>query len=274
MRDAGLSMAAGLPNKLLLDTVRTRMGMPPKDREGRDFVQLPLREVGLMGIGLFDSKMRAVIPDVWKSKSNYCLYVLHPEAKELLSHVPEEEFSDRLDEWLADTANRKARIASAQAAAAAALAGGRLVPLTIEKYCKTFHPNFRVVFVDDSDGARIPSEYSGDVAALDVPLHLGTRWPDIILYNDETSEFWIVDCVESDGEVDYVRRGEMLASFLDRGHKIAGFTTAYRTLKRFMERQAAHDNIADGTYVWIMEIGGSHFLKLSVAEPLPQSHRR
>jgi hypothetical protein len=70
--------------------------------------------------------------------------------------------------------------------------------------------------------------------------------------------------VKSDGEVDNVREAEFRAAFEANGLEIVGMTTAYETLSRFASRQKLMNNIADRTYVWILEIGGSHFLKKSI----------
>lgn len=244
------------------------MGLPPRDREDRDKVQLPLREFGLVGKGLFDPKTRKVIPDLWKGNSNYCLYRLVPESIKLLITATDEEFETEVDAWLADTPNRVTRIADAEAAAAAATTKTRLVPLTINLYCTKFLPDYEVAFVDDDAGGdRIPEQYKDKVRELDIPLHGESRWPDIVLHNRSSNSFWIVDCVESDGEVDYVRRDEIIESFMANKLRIDGFTTAYRTLEKFKSRQKSNNNIADNTYVWIMEIGGSQFQKLPAPGP-------
>ena len=76
-----------------------------------------------------------------------------------------------------------------------------------------------------------------------------------------TGRFWIVDCVDSDGEIDPVRKAEITTAFEAHGHVIDGFTTVYRTVERFAQRQRSEDNIAVDTPVWVMEIGGAHWLK-------------
>jgi hypothetical protein len=266
---AGLKCSDGLRNTLLLAEVSHRLGLNSQDRENRDKVQLPLREVGLIGKALFDSQTGTVLPDVWKGNSNYCLYRLRPETVLLLSAASNQEFEIKLKEWLSDTPNRITRIADAEASAAAMMAEKRLVPLTIELYCARFLPEYEVVFVDDNAGGdRIPDEYKEVVQELNLPLHRESRWPDIVLYKKSTGTFWIVDCVESDGEVDYVRRDEIIDSFMVNELQVDGFTTAYRTIEKFKSRQKSKNNIADNTFVWIMDIGGSQFQKI----PAPDAH--
>lgn len=157
------------------------------------------------------------------------------------------------------------RLAAAEGAAAAAHEAERLVPLTIDTYCTTALAGYEVVFIDDAD-ARDGTEWSESVRIHDLPLDLSSRWPDIVLRNPSTGGFWIVDCVESDGEVDAVRKAEIDAAFEGRGHTIEGYTTAYRTVTCFAQRQRTMDNVALDTYVWVMEIGGAHWLKRALGE--------
>jgi hypothetical protein len=46
-----------------------------------------------------------------------------------------------------------------------------------------------------------------------------------------------------------VRHQEILEAFESRGLTIDGFTTVYRTARRFAERQSQVDNIAPDTYI-------------------------
>lgn len=259
MAKLGYKISDGATNRQLLDGVAALTGESKIDRESRDYVQLPLREVGILAIATASPDEKCFILNYWKPKSNNCVYVLEPEFRALLRCSPT-EFDNRIDDWLAGTSTRKARLDSAEAAAWANQQGGRLVPATQELYCPHFLPEYEVIYVDDRDGDRIAPEFQEKIMRLRIPLDLSSRWPDLVLVNPD-GEFWIIDCVENDGEVDYVRRDEMTAAFNAAGHTVAGYTTAYRNLNKFAERQKSHDNIADGTYVWIMEIGGSHWKK-------------
>ncbi|MBG6069180.1 BsuBI/PstI family type II restriction endonuclease [Micromonospora ureilytica] len=260
MARLGFKFSDGAPNKKLLDEVARRTGLPTIDRESRDSVQLPLRELGIIIKATAEPKEARFIPYYWKPKSNHCVYRLDEEFKSLLE-CSASEFKPRAEIWLSDTESRKARMRTAESAAWAAHEGGRLVPATIALYCATFLPGYTPVYVDDKDGDRIDAIYQDAITRLGIPLNLAGRWPDILLHNPESNVFWVVDCVESDGEVDYVRRDEMETSFEEAGLTIAGFTTAYRTLAKFAQRQRKHDNIADNTFVWVMEVGGSHWQK-------------
>lgn len=264
LADAGMSLAAGGTTRQLLDYIAPILGKERMDRELRDYIMLPLREVGILIKGYADTEQLAVIPHKWKPKSPNNVYLLATDFVELLETVPDDEFDQRLEEWEASTEDRITRIAAAEAAAFAEDADERLVSIAQALYCPEFLTDYEVVFVDDTDGARIAEEWQERVAELDLPLNLATRWPDIILNIPGTQNCWVIDCVETDGEIDPVRRREIEEDFTGRGLIIDGFTTVYRTARRFAERQRQVDNIAPRTYVWIAELGGAHFLK----EPL------
>ncbi|WP_431728914.1 BsuBI/PstI family type II restriction endonuclease [Verrucosispora sp. TAA-831] len=262
MAKLGFKFSDGAPNRKLLEEVARRIGRSTPDRENRDYVQLPLREAGILIIGTADPGQRQFIRYYWKPKSPYDSYMLDDEFRSLLHSDTGEEFEAALSEWIRGTDSRRARMKTAEAAAWAANEGGRLVPTTVSLYCANFLADYEVVYVDDRDGDRIGEAFRDDVHRLGIPLNLGSRWPDIILRNPVSRRFWVVDCVENDGELDYLRRDEIATSFAAEGLEIAGFTTAYRSIRKFAERQRRHDNIANGTFVWIMEIGGSHWHKL------------
>lgn len=259
LEDAGLSFASGASTQQIFNVIAPRLGKESIDREARDQIMLPLREVGVLGIGYADTQAKQVEPAYWKPKSPNNVYVVADEFRALLA-VEDDAFDDDLEEWLSSSAARITRMAAAEASAAAAHEDERLVTLTIETYCATAFPGYEVVFTDDAE-ARDNTEWTNNIERYGLPLDLSSRWPDIILRDPESGAFWIIDCVESDGEIDAVRKAEIDAAFDERGHSIAGHTTVYRTVSRFAQRQRAVDNIALKTYVWIMEIGGAHWLK-------------
>src|SRR5207249_5745258 len=83
--------------------------------------------------------------------------------------------------------------------------------------------------------------------------------PDVLLYNRELNELWVIEAVTSDGEVDEHKVHRMVA-FAKRHRKDGvGFTTAYPTWKVAAQRQAAYKNIPPSTYVWIREDGSKHY---------------
>lgn len=264
LADAGKVLADGGTTRQLLDYIAPRLGKGRMDRELRDYIMLPLREVGILITGYANTEEMTVIPYKWKPKSPNNVYLLAEDFVDLVETGSDDQFDQRLAEWETSTEDRTARIAAAEAAAFAEDAEERLVSIAQALYCPQFLTDYEVVFVDDTDGARVSDEWQERVAELDLPLNLATRWPDIILNMPGTPNCWIIDCVETDGEIDPVRRREMERDFSDRGLTVDGFTTVYRTARRFAERQRQVDNIAPRTYVWIAELGGAHFLK----EPL------
>lgn len=260
LAEHGLTFASGAGTQQLFKYIAPRLGKAEIDREQRDYIMLPLREVGILITGYADTKAGRVIPHFWKPKSSCNVYVLNPEFRRLLER-DEGEFGEALRGWEAAASERQQRIASAEAAAFAAGKDDRLVSIALSLYCPRFLPGYEVVFVDDSDGKRIAPEWQGHVDRLHLPVDLAGRWPDIVLNTPGTPRCWIVDCVDTDGEVDPVRRHEMLDAFRGRDLAIDGFTTVYRTVRRFAARQAQMDNVAPDTYVWIAELGGAQFRK-------------
>lgn len=259
LAEAGVPFSAGAGTQQIFGVIAPRLGKDRIDREARDQVMLPLREIGVLGIAYADTEAGAVEPNYWKPKSPHNVYVVTDGFRALLS-ITGADFAGALEEWVQSGDQRLVRMATAEAAAAAAHDGARLVPLTVEHYCPAALASYEVVFTDDED-ARDATQWANNMRTHDLPLDLSTRWPDIILRNADTGRFWIIDCVDSDGEVDAVRKAEITFAFAERGHEIDGFTTVYRTVGRFAQRQRVEDNVAVGTYVWIMELGGAHWLK-------------
>lgn len=259
LAEAGFRFDAGASTQQIFRVIAPRLDKGSIDREARDQIMLPLREVGVLGIAYADTEEKIVEPSYWKPKSPNNVYVVTDDFRALLA-VSDPVFDAKLAEWVASSDERLVRLATAEAAAAATHQDERLVPLTIEHYCPVALAEFEVVFTDDAE-ARDNTEWSANIARHDLPLDLSTRWPDIILRNPATGRFWIVDCVDSDGEIDAVRKAEIESAFSARGHRVDGYTTVYRTVGRFAQRQRANDNIAIDTHVWVMEIGGAHWLK-------------
>lgn len=263
LAEEGLTFDSGASTQQIFAVIAPRLGKDHLDRELRDQVMLPLREVGVLGTAYADTESRTAVASYWKPKSPNNLYIVDDEFRALLA-VEDDAFEEQVEHWLATSELRLQRMATAEAAAAAAHQDDRLVPLTIEHYCPAVLPDYEVVFTDDAE-ARDNTEWTENIERYDLPLGLATRWPDIVLRHRGTGHFWIVDCVDSDGEIDAMRKAEIETAFSERGHTIDGFTTVYRTVARYAQRQRATDNIAVRTYVWIMEIGGSQWLKLPLA---------
>src|SRR5690606_37447164 len=91
-----------------------------------------------------------------------------------------------------------------------------------------------------------------------IQLGLGDPYPDVLLFDDASRSVWIVEAVTSDGEVDH-HKLNAIKEFCrkQKNVKFSGATTAYKLWKDAAKRQAAHKNIATGTYIWIQEAGGT-----------------
>jgi len=265
LASAGLKFSSGATTRQIFDEISLRLRLRSIDREMRDYIQLPLREVGILRKGYADSTSGSVILDRWVPKSSSNVYVVDPDFRGMLELKSDTESSEALDAWIRNRDERVARIHSAEARSASGDVT-RLVPATLEMYCPWYLPDYEVVFVDDSDGQRIAAKWREGVDRLGLPLDLESRWPDIVLNMPGTNRCWIVDCVETDGEVDPVRRKEIAEHFAERSLVLDGFTTVYRTMRRFTERQQVMDNIAPYTFVWVMETGGAQWLRLPPPE--------
>ena len=223
LADAGLGFNAGAGTQQIFGVIAPLLGKVSIDREARDQVMLPLREVGVLGIGYADTKNGRVEPNYWKPKSPNNVYVVTDEFQAILA-VSDDSFDAKLDGWIRSEQQRLIRMATAEAAAAAAHEDSRLVPLTIDHYCPAALPGYEVIFTDDED-TRDDTDWSENIKDFDLPLDLSSRWPDIIMRHKSTGHFWIVDCVDSDGEIDAMRKAEITSAFDERGLVIDGFTT-------------------------------------------------
>jgi hypothetical protein len=241
------------------------------DRETfRDYVLLPLREVGVIEeLRIYSAEERRADPTLpltkrgeWKSKSASSSYILTEEAERLLVETSDDEWEERLDEFLEANARRRERATQHTSSAAVASADVKAKHTVLIAAAAKAHEQspllkgFDLLFIDDGDGDRIKEPYLSRLKSSGLELNLDTRYPDVIFGHLEKRKLWIIDAVTSDGEVDSVRLNEMSAWAGDAGWELAGATTAYETLAAYSGRQKKMTNIASGTYIWIAEIGG------------------
>jgi hypothetical protein len=133
----------------------------------------------------------------------------------------------------------------------------------ISAACKHYVPRFllgyEVIYVDAGDGDRVTKKDQRNLMRAGLKIGLGDSMPDILLWNREQDELWVIEAVCSDGEVDR-HKVESLTSLANRcGKKSIGFTTAYCTWKSAASRQGKHKNICPGTHIWIQEDGTKQF---------------
>jgi hypothetical protein len=268
----GLVWADGAPQYKINERVRVDLlGVKKLDRETfRDYVLLPLREVGLLEPawipGAKDRKADPKLPLVqhgfWKSKDPRSSYVLTKEAEKLLLDTPDEKWSEQLDTFLKGSDRRRERAKQQAASLAVTTANATSKHSTLIAAAAKAHERsslldgYTLLYIDDGDGDRIKEPYASKLKDAGLELNLDTRYPDTIFAHSQKKELWIIDAVASDGEVDPVRLAEITTWAKDAGWTLVGATTAYETLAAYARRQKKMTNIASGTYVWIAELGG------------------
>jgi hypothetical protein len=232
------------------------------DREGRDYWIKPLRDIGAVDLVILDKKSRTFLPGHPVAKSPNSAHRLGAEFKRILQ-APADQWKVLLAEWvrlerirerltfqavLAEETRRKVDTSHVD-----------LINACIEHYAPRFLQGFEVVYVDDSDGERITEEDRERLRDAGLEIDIADAMPDVLLYNRELNELWVIEAVTSDGEVDQQKQ-RRLVEFTNRNGKDAiGFTTAYPTWKVAARRQAAQKNIAPHTYVWIREDPSRHY---------------
>lgn len=227
-------------------------GKTKLDREGRDYWIKPLRDLGgFEAVYLHEGNFIAGHP---KPKSPSSAYKLEDGFKAVLM-ADDSEWSAMLSEWANKDVSRKRLEFQAQIAEAAkGLVDnnhGELIKASVDHYAAKFLPGYKVLYVDDSDGDRISPDEAAAMEKAGVKLELGDAMPDVLLWNPETDKLWVIEAVTSDGEVDLTKVTNM-TKFAERyGKADIGFTTTYLTWKDAAARQAAHRNIAVGSYIWI-----------------------
>lgn len=224
------------------------------DREGRDYWVKPLRELGAIEPVILHEGAFVVGHSVAKSPS--CAYRLNEGFRAIL-RAPEDQWRDRLAAWTGQDATR-ARILSHQQAAIDSRSivsspHRDLIQAAISHYVPQFLQGYEVLYVDCEDGERVTAAQRDAMAIAGIELGLHDAMPDILLWNRETDGLWVIEAVTSDGEVD-LHKAQQLSQLAARsGKRNIGFTTAYRTWKAAAARQAAHRNLAPGSYLWIQE---------------------
>lgn len=248
-----------------------RNGTRGLDREGRDYWIKPLCNLGAVEKVYLDPKTKVFMAGHPVSKSPNNSYRL---SKSLLSilEAPEEDWELQLTEWNSVDAVRQRSAFQAQAESTTSQIvvspHTELINACVDHYAPKFLSGFNVVYVDDGDGDRVTEN---DILALEeagVQIGIGDPMPDILLWNPTTDWLWVIEAVNSDGEVDLQKQKNLQELCRRSGKAGIGFTSAYDTWKKAGSRQDANRNIAPGTYIWIRRDGAKHFL----AEAIPDEH--
>jgi len=222
------------------------------DREGRDYWIKPLRELG--GIEAITLQDGEFIAGHVKAKSPNSSYRLNESFKALLK-APEDQWRPMLEEWSREDVARERRAFQAEMAEAARKlvdsGHAQLIRASVDHYAARFLPNYRLLYIDDSDGDRVSDKERAKMQEAGVELTLEDAMPDVLMWNPETDHLWVIEAVTSDGEVD-MHKVEQMKRLAERcGKSGVGFTTTYRTWKEAASRQGAHTNIAVDTFIWI-----------------------
>lgn len=232
------------------------------DREiARDYWLKPLRDVG--AVELIQLHKRVFVAGHPVAKHPGSAYRLDAAFKAILQ-APDAQWPESLSEWAAGDVIRARLELQAELAEAARSSvdtgHADLIGTCRDVYAPRFLPEFVVVYEDSADGERVDDDDRAELERAGLTLALGDAMPDLLLWNGERDELWIIEAVTSDGEVDGHKVRQVREWAGRQGKARVGFTTAYRTWKEAAARQGKMKNIAPGTFVWIAEDGSKHWL--------------
>lgn len=276
LANAGLTLSAGATTRQLFEFAAPILGKTRIDRELRDEVWPRLRELGIVQrsyvLTASEARTEGRLIEYGthrRAKSPNNGYALTDEARRLLLKTSDRDWRRKLDEFVGGDAARRLRVLQHEATTAAASEPGnhaRLMRAAADALQATRLPEYELVFIDDADEARIKDEWEKKLEPRGLLPDLDSLWPDAILVRDSDHSLWFIDAVTTDGEIDETRRAELAAWATARGHRAAGYTTAYETWRRTAARQSRMKNLAVGTNVWIAEDGGKLFSVESLAD--------
>ena len=247
-----------------------RSGSIKLDREGRDYWIKPLRELGAIEAIYLDPVSMTFYPGHIVAKSPNCAYRLENAFKRILQ-ADEKEWPGMLKAWVREDmvrerAELQARIAD-ESRQFLDTKHSDLIESACTHYVPRFLPGYAILYVDDGDGDRITKEDCVRLKGAGITISLSDSMPDVLLWNRDTNNLWVIEAVTSDGEVDEQKISN-LRKFAEKHGKMGiGFTTVYRSWRDTAARQGKYKNIAPGSYVWILEDPSKHFLAESF--PLP-----
>lgn len=279
-RRGGFRLADAMRTEQLMKRLSTRLGRPggKVDREQRDYAIAPLRELGI-------AEKTYVLPvKEWPktgdelvivgkhfSKSGNNSYRVTDEVRALLQ-APNDEWASRLDAFVGADPRRRVRLLQKQAIDALGTSAGTdrhkaLIRASVDALRTSRCQDFELVFIDDEDDQRVREEWRPRLEELNLMLDEEEgRYPDAILARESSRDVWFVDAVTSDGEIDEVRRMDLVEWLAERGWTAAGFTTSYETWTDAGKRQSKHKNLAIETTLWIAEDGGKLLAISSLAD--------
>lgn len=228
------------------------------DREGRDYWSKPLWEIGAVEKIIFDKRTSEFLPGHPVPKSPNSAYRISPSFLEVLK-ASDTSLPALLSTWMSEDATRarlgvQAKLAE-KGSASVANPHRNLIVAATGIFATKFLPGFQVLYVDSGDGDRVTDQDKETLRKAGLDIGLGDSMPDVLLWNRQSAELWVIEAVTSDGEVD-LHKVQSLTKFANRhGKKRIGFTTVYATWKEAAARQGKHKNIAPGTKIWIQQDG-------------------
>lgn len=232
------------------------------DREGRDYWIKPLRDIGAIEACYLSAEQRTFLPGHPVAKSSNNCYRLDSHFVAVL-----QAHDDVLAEWIDDWSNSESTRARLKLQAAVAVEAATqitsehadLIGACLHVYAKQFLPTYSVLFTDSADGDRVSAAEQVALKRAGVALGIDDPMPDLILWDEKSDQFWIIEAVTSDGEVDLHKQSAVQRWASRYAKYLAGCTTAYSTWKAAASRQGRYKNLAPNSYLWIREDPGRQF---------------
>ena len=226
------------------------------DREGRDYWLKPLWEIGAIEKVYFQSSECIFVQGHPVPKSPNSAYKLADGFVKILES-PDKDWKNLADEWIEkDVRRERLRLQATQSAKTSQIvtsAHSQLIEASARVYAARFLKGYEVLYIDDGDGDRITNAQANALSSAGLKIKLNDSMPDVLLWNRNLDSLWVIEAVTSDGEVD-IHKKESLTNFAMQNGKVkVGFTTTYQTWKKAAERQSKLKNLANDTYLWILE---------------------
>ena len=225
------------------------------DREQvRDYVILPLIRIGIVE-RVFHQSGEFLDGHPRANSSSNC-YRLNQSFIEVLQ-TSRDDLPAELENWASQENERRRAVMAANALAISTERVGtphaRLIEDAAETYAPRFLPGYQVVFIDVGDGTRVTEEDELCLADAGLGIERGDAMPDILLWNPESDQLWVIEAVISDGEVDSHKVARM-DEYCERYNKSGiSYTTAYPDWRTCGRRQNVNRNIHPNSYIWIRD---------------------